>query len=187
MSARFDIRGTPLAGLLVLERLPIADSRGRLERLFCAEQLSPHLGSARIEQSNLTFTALRGTVRGMHLQVPPLAEDKIVTCLRGRVWDVAVDIREGSPTFLRWHAELLEGDGHRSLLIPRGFAHGFQTLTDDCTMLYFLSARHAPEAEMGLDALDPRLAIAWPEPVTVRSRRDSNHPAVTASFRGVPA
>lgn len=187
MSARFDIRATPIAGLVVLERKPLGDSRGRLERMFCAEELAPHLGSARFVQSNLTVTAARGTVRGMHLQAPPHAEDKIVTCLRGRVWDVAVDVREGSPTFLRWHAEVLDGDGHRSLLIPRGFAHGFQTLTDDCTLLYFHSAPHAPEAEVGLDALDPRLAIAWPEPVAVRSQRDSAHPPIPTSFRGVRA
>lgn len=187
MSGRFDIRATPLAGLLVLDRRPLGDGRGRLERMFCAEELAPHLGAAVVAQSNLTFTAARGTVRGMHLQAPPHAEDKIVTCLRGRVWDVAVDVREGSPTFLRWHAEVLDGDGHRSFLIPRGFAHGFQALTDDCTMLYFHTASHAPAAEMGLDALDPRLAIPWPEAVTVRSQRDSAHPPIAADFRGVRA
>lgn len=187
MSSRFEVRPTPIQGLLVLERLPLGDFRGRLERMFCANELAPHLAGAAVVQSNLTRTAARGTVRGMHLQAPPYAEDKLVTCLRGRVWDVAVDVREGSPTFLHWHAEILDGDEHRSFLIPRGFAHGFQALTDDCTMLYFHTAPHAPAAEMGLDALDPRLAIGWPEPVAFRSQRDSSHPPIGAGFRGVRA
>jgi dTDP-4-dehydrorhamnose 3,5-epimerase len=185
MSARFDLRATPLEGLVVLERRPAGDERGRLERMFCAAELAPFLGGAAVAQSNLTWTAKRGAVRGMHLQAPPHVEDKLVTCLRGRVWDVAVDLREGSPTFLRWHAEVLDGAGHRSLLIPRGFAHGFQALTDDCTMLYFHTAPHAPAAELGLDALDPRLGIAWPEPVACRSARDQAHPPIDASYRGV--
>lgn len=187
MTARFEARTTPLAGLTVLERRPAGDERGRLERMFCAEELAPFLGRAGVAQSNLTWTASRGTVRGMHLQAPPSAEDKLVTCLRGRVWDVAVDVREGSPTFLRWHAEVLDGDGHRSLLVPKGFAHGFQALTDDCTMLYFHTAPHDPAAEIGLDALDPRLAIAWPEPIACRSARDQSHPPIRADFRGVRA
>lgn len=185
MNARFDIVATPLAGLVVLQRQPIGDSRGQLERMFCSLELAQHLGGASIIQSNLTRTSTRGTVRGMHLQVPPHAEDKIVTCLRGRVWDVAVDLREGSPTFLQWHAEILDGEGHRSFLIPRGFAHGFQTLSDDCTMLYFHSAAYSSAAEMGLDALDSRLSIDWPEPVTIRTHRDSSHPRINDAFRGV--
>lgn len=187
MSRRFEVRTTPLEGLVVLERRPLGDARGRLERMFCAQELAPFLGGAGVAQSNLTLTASRGTVRGMHLQAPPAAEDKLVTCLRGRVWDVAVDVREGSPTFLQWHAEVLDGDAHRSLLVPRGFAHGFQALTDDCTMLYFHTAPHDPAAELGLDALDPRLAIAWPEPVACRSDRDRSHPPIGAAFRGVRA
>lgn len=187
MTARFEAHATPLAGLTVLERQPVGDERGRLERMFCAAELAPFLANAGVAQSNLTWTAARGTVRGMHLQAPPSAEDKLVACLRGRVWDVAVDVREGSPTFLRWHAEVLEGGGHRSMLIPKGFAHGFQSLTDDCTMLYFHTAPHNPAAEIGLDALDPRLAIAWPEPVACRSARDLSHPPIGAGFRGVRA
>jgi dTDP-4-dehydrorhamnose 3,5-epimerase len=187
MSGRFEVHPTPLAGLVALERRPLGDDRGRLERVFCASELAPFLGGATVAQSNLTWTARRGTVRGMHLQSPPHAEDKLVTCLRGRVWDVAVDLREGSPTFLRWHAEVLDGAGHRSLLIPKGFAHGFQALTDDCTMLYFHTAAHAPGAELGLDAVDPRLAITWPEPVSSRSSRDQSHPPIDGAFLGVRA
>ena len=185
MSGRFEVRATPLAGLVVLERRPASDDRGSLERMFCAAELAPFLSGAPVAQSNMTWTAKRGTVRGMHLQSPPHAEDKLVACLRGRVWDVAVDLREGSPTFLQWHAEVLDGSGHRSMLIPKGFAHGFQALTGDCTMLYFHTAAHAPAAEMGLDALDPRLGIAWPETIACRSPRDQAHPPIDAGFRGV--
>lgn len=185
MTGRFTIRSTPLAGLIVLDRTPVGDDRGQLERLYCAVELATCLGRATISQSNLTWTARRGTVRGMHLQSPPAAEDKLVTCLQGSVWDVAVDVREDSPTFLRWHAEVLDGKGHRSMLIPKGFAHGFQTLTDNCRMLYFHTAAHDATAEMGLDALDPQLAIDWPEPIHCRSTRDESHPRISASFRGV--
>lgn len=185
MSARFQVRPTPLEGLVVLERSVHRDDRGRLERLYCSEELRPWLGGATVTQSNLTHTGRRGTVRGMHLQTPPHAEDKLVTCLQGRVWDVAVDVREGSPTFLQWYAEILDGSKNRTMLIPKGFAHGFQTLTDDCIMLYFHTSSHAPKSELGLDALDARLAIAWPEAVLHRSPRDCTHPSIGPSFTGI--
>lgn len=187
MSGRFSVHPTPLAGLSVLERRPMGDARGSLTRMFCARELGDLLGGAQVAQANFTKTAVRGTVRGMHLQSPPHAEDKLVSCLRGKVWDVAVDLREGSPTFLRWHGELLDAAGHRSLLVPKGFAHGFQALTDDCELLYFCTAAHEPSAELGLDALDPAVGIEWPEPVTLRSPRDASHPPVGPGFRGVRA
>jgi dTDP-4-dehydrorhamnose 3,5-epimerase len=187
MSRRFDIHPTPIAGVMRIERLPMGDDRGTLERMFCRQELAPFLGDAEVIQANLTRTVSCGTVRGMHYQAPPFAEDKIVTCLRGQVWDVAVDLREGSPTFLRWHGERLDGAGHRSLIIPRGFAHGFQTLSDDCVMLYFHSAAYEPTAERGLDAMDPRLAIEWPIAIRERSARDRSHPPIRPDFRGVNA
>jgi dTDP-4-dehydrorhamnose 3,5-epimerase len=187
MSKRFGVGATPIAGVAVLERFPIGDDRGSLERVFCRQELAPYLGNPQVIQANLTRTIACGTIRGMHYQALPFAEDKIVTCLRGQVWDVAVDLREGSPTFLRSHGERLDGAGHRSLVIPRGVAHGFQTLTDDCLMLYFHSAAHEPTAERGVDALDPRLAIAWPMPVRDRSPRDRSHPPIGPDFLGVSA
>jgi dTDP-4-dehydrorhamnose 3,5-epimerase len=185
MSARFDIMDTPLSGLRVLQRKPIGDSRGYLERLFCAEELQALVPGKHIAQINHTLTASRGTVRGMHFQHPPHAEIKFVSCLRGEVFDVAVDLRHNSPTFLRWHAELLSADNHRTLVIPEGFAHGFQTLTDDCEMLYFHTAAYQPGAEDGLNALDPRLAIQWPLPVAGLSPRDVAHPLLNGDFIGV--
>ncbi len=185
MSTRFDILDTPLAGLQILQRKPIGDSRGYLERLFCSEELQALAPGRHIAQINHTLTARRGTVRGMHFQRPPHAEIKFVCCLRGEVFDVAVDLRDNSPTFLRWHAEVLSADNHKTLVIPEGFAHGFQTLTDDCEMLYFHTAAYQPGAEGGLNAQDPRLAIQWPFPVADLSQRDAAHLLLDDDFTGV--
>jgi dTDP-4-dehydrorhamnose 3,5-epimerase len=110
---------------------------------------------------------------------------KLVSCIRGEVWDVAVDIRAGSPTFLRWHAERLSADNRQAMLIPEGFAHGFQTLTADVEMLYCHSTAHAPGAEGGLNPRDPKLAIAWPLEIGEISERDAGHAPLTDSFTGV--
>ncbi|MEZ5541530.1 MAG: dTDP-4-dehydrorhamnose 3,5-epimerase family protein [Pseudomonadota bacterium] len=185
MSERFEIIPTPLDGLQVLQRKPLGDERGYLERLYCADELAPLLSGRTVVQINHTHTARRGTVRGMHFQHPPHAETKFVCCLRGEVFDVAVDVRDSSPTFLRWHAERLSAGNHRTLAIPEGFAHGFQTLTDDCELLYLHTARHHPQAEAGLLPTDPRLGIPWPLPVTGLSPRDAGHPPLGSGFTGV--
>lgn len=185
MSSRFDVIQTPIAGLNVVVRKPIGDHRGYLERMFCSDDLAPLLNGRSIAQVNRTLTEIRGTVRGMHFQHPPHAEMKVVSCLRGEVFDVAVDLREGSPTFLHWHAEILSCDNHKSLVIPEGFAHGFQTLTDHCEMLYFHTAAYCPAAEDALNAQDPRLAIRWPEPVAAMSPRDAAHPMLNDGFTGM--
>lgn len=187
MSDRFDILDTPLRGLKLIQRKPISDSRGYLERLFCGDDLQVLISGKRIVQINYTLTARQGTVRGMHFQYPPHAETKFVSCLRGEVFDVAVDLRHGSSTFLRWHAEILSAGNHKTLMIPEGFAHGFQALTEDCEMLYFHTAAYQPEAECGLNAKDPRLNIRWPEAVAELSLRDAAHPLVTESFGGIAA
>lgn len=185
MSSRFEIIATPLPGLQVLQRKPLGDSRGYLERMFCAEELEPLLAGRRIVQVNHTLTAARGTVRGLHFQYPPHAETKFVSCLRGEVFDVAVDLRRDSPTFLRWHGEILSADNHRTLLIPEGYAHGFQTLSDDCEMLYFHTAAYRAVAEGGLNALDPVVAIKWPRDVAMMSDRDRSLPLFTNEFKGL--
>ena len=135
MNSRFDLIATPLAGLCLIQRRPVGDARGYLERLYCADELAAIAPGQPIVQINHTLTVRPGVVRGLHFQRPPHAEIKLVTCLRGAVFDVAVDLRANSPTFLHWHAEILSADNHRSLAIPQGFAHGFQTLTDNCEML----------------------------------------------------
>jgi len=183
--AMLTVTPTPLAGLQVVQRKRLEDSRGFFSRVFCAEELA-EAGFARpVAQVNLTLTRQRGAVRGLHFQYPPHAEDKIVSCLRGEVFDVAVDLRRGSPTFMRWHAERLSADNQRSLLIPQGFAHGFQALSEDCELHYLHSMPYAPSAEGALNVRDPSLAIAWPLPITDLSPRDASHEHVGASFPGL--
>lgn len=183
--SRFEVIDTPLAGLKMVRRQRLGDSRGFLSRLFCAEELAATGFDRPIAQINHTFTARQGTVRGMHFQRPPHAEIKLVSCVRGEVWDVAVDVREGSPTFLRWHAARLSADNGQALLIPAGFAHGFQALTDDVELLYCHSAAHAAQAEAGLNPMDERLAVEWPLPIAELSARDTRHPPITDTFQGV--
>ena len=185
MSRRIDIVETRFEGLSVLQRHIIGDCRGYLERLFCADELAECLSEKRIKQINHTLTKESHTVRGMHFQYPPHAEVKIVSCLRGEVFDVAVDLRPDSATFLHWHAEVLSAHNHRSLVIPEGFAHGFQTLSDECELIYFHTASYAAGAEGALNPLDPRLAIKWPAPVRGLSDRDAGHPYLDGSFLGV--
>ena len=183
--ARFVLTATPIAGLTAVQRTWIEDERGFLSRLYCRDALAAIGFTDPIAQINQTLTRAKGTVRGLHFQQPPHAEDKLVSCLRGEVFDVAVDLRAGSPTFLSWHAERLSGENGLGLFIPRGFAHGFQALSDDCELLYLHTAAYAPEAEAGLNALDPRLAIDWPLPVTEMSARDRSHPFVDDDFAGI--
>lgn len=183
--SRFFVKDLPLRGLRLVERTRLGDSRGYLTRLFCVDELSLAGWCNPIAQINHTFTQRQGTVRGMHYQSPPHAEMKLVSCLRGEVWDVAVDVRAGSATFLQWHAEHLSADNARALLIPEGFAHGFQALTDNVELLYCHSAAHEPSAEAGLQAQDPRLAIDWPLPIVEMSARDASRAPLCFDFEGV--
>jgi dTDP-4-dehydrorhamnose 3,5-epimerase len=182
---RFTITDLPLAGLKLVERQRLGDSRGFLSRLFCAEELARAGWQKSVAQINHTHTAQQGTVRGMHYQLPPNPEMKLVSCIQGEVWDVAVDLRAGSPTFLRWHAEKLTANNHRALLIPEGFAHGFQATSDNAILLYCHNSSHNPDAEAALNAQDPRLAISWPLSITVLSPRDAKHPLLNSKFKGV--
>jgi dTDP-4-dehydrorhamnose 3,5-epimerase len=178
---------TPLSGLCVVENEPIVDARGRFERLFREVDWTPVRPRLQLAQVNLSTTARKGTVRGMHFQRPPAAEAKVIRCMRGHVYDVAVDLRAGSPTFLRWHAVELSADEGRTLFIPEGFAHGFQTLSDDAQLLYLHTAPWAPASEGGVRHDDPRLGIEWPLPVTSMSERDQNHPPITDDFEAISA
>ncbi len=182
---RLVVTDLPLAGLKCIGRQRMGDARGFLSRLFCAEELRPAGWTMPIAQINHTRTARKGTVRGMHFQYPPHAEKKLISCLRGEVWDVAVDIRAGSPTFLRWHAEILSADNGRALLIPQGFAHGLQALSDHAELIYCHSAPYNAEAEGGLNPRDPRLAIAWPLPFGDISSRDAQRGMLDDRFAGV--
>ncbi len=180
-----EVAETTIAGVCRVERRVLTDERGWFERMFSAEELVEVLGGRGIVQVNRTLTRAKGTVRGMHYQLPPSAEAKFVSCLRGAAFDVAVDLRRDSPTFLQWHAETLSAESHRSLVIPEGVAHGFQALADDCELLYLHTAAYDPAVERGLHPQDPRLAIAWPLAVEHLSERDASHARLSPDFEGV--
>lgn len=182
---KMKIHPLPLTGLALIETAPLQDERGRFTRLFCESELSalrPHLHWSQINHSR---TSHRGTVRGMHFQYPPAAEAKLIRCLRGRVFDVAVDLRAGSATFLRWHAVELGEDSPMQYFIPEGYAHGFQALSDDAELLYMHTAPWDPRHEGRLRHDDPRLGIRWPLPVSQVSEKDRAAPLLTAEFAGV--
>jgi dTDP-4-dehydrorhamnose 3,5-epimerase len=176
---------TALEGVLQVQRQIHADARGSFSRLFCAHELASVGWTGPLVQVNHSVNTARGTVRGMHFQHAPWAERKLVSCVRGRIWDVAVDLRRGSPTFLRWHAQELSAQAGIALLIPQGCAHGFQALSDDAEIIYCHSAAFVPEAQSGVHPCDPRLAITWPLPVQRLSQRDAQWPALAPDFAGV--
>lgn len=176
---------TPIADLKVVQSVRHLDARGAFTRVFCAQELQPVLGDRQVAQINHSRTSRAGAVRGMHFQHPPHAEMKMVRCLRGRVFDVAVDLRAGSPTFLQWYAKELAQDDAQMLVIPEGFAHGFQALEPDSELLYLHTAFYHPPSEGGVRYDDPRLAIAWPSPPQDLSPRDLSHPLLGAEFTGV--
>lgn len=182
---RFTITPTPLAGLQLVERQRIGDDRGFLSRLYCRDELTAAGFFATITQINHTLTRRSGTIRGLHFQLPPQSEDKFVSVLRGEVFDVAVDVRAGSSTFLQWYGTVLSAENSCSLFIPKGFAHGFQTLVDDCELIYLHTASYERGAEGGLNPLDPAVSIAWPIALTDISERDRTRPAIVAGFPGI--
>lgn len=169
-------RETPLAGAWVLEPERIADERGFFARTWCRRDFEARGLDAAIAQCSVSFNRRRGTLRGLHFQVEPHAEVKLVRVTRGAVWDVIVDLRPGSPTFRQHFAVVLSAEAGNQLYIPKGVAHGFQTLEDATEVSYQISAFYAPEAARGYRWDDPAFAIPWPEPATVMSERDRNLP-----------
>lgn len=185
MSYCFDIINTPLSLLKLIKRNPVGDHRGFFERLFCKEELEKIIPGKHILQINHTITTHRGTVRGMHFQYPPYAEIKFVSCIRGEIFDVAIDLRQNSPTFLKYHAEILSEKNHKTFCIPEGFAHGFQTLSNHCELLYFHTNVYHPKSEGGINALDKIISIPWPLLIHNRSERDSAYPMIDQNFQGI--
>ena len=155
-------------------------------RLYCEQELGSILGGRRVVQINHSRTATIGAVRGMHYQRPPHAEMKLVRCIRGRVWDVAVDLRRGSPTFLESHGLELTPENGRMLVVPEGCAHGFQALAADSELLYLHTAFFSPEAEGGVSCIDPRLGIDWPLAPVDLSARDRAFMPLAPDFAGIP-
>jgi dTDP-4-dehydrorhamnose 3,5-epimerase len=183
--SRFDFTPTPLIGLTLVQRKVAKDHRGFLSRFYCADEFHEVGIDSPITQINHTLTKKKGAVRGLHFQNPPHAEIKLVSCLQGKIFDIAVDLRHNSPTFLHWHGVVLSALNHQSLLIPKGFAHGFQALTEDCELIYLHTAAYYPESEGALNAVDPRLNITWQLPITEISERDRNHKLIDQNFQGI--
>lgn len=179
---RFAVEPTRLAGAAIITRTRIGDERGFLSRLYSFDAMHAAGLADPIVQINHTSTSRPGTLRGLHFQRAPHAEDKLVGCVRGAVFDVALDLRPDSATFGVWHGEVLSADNGRSFLIPKGFAHGFQALEPFTELLYLHTAFYAPHAEGGVDPLDPDLAIGWPLAVTELSHRDRQHPSFASAF-----
>ena len=185
MGARLSIAATPLAGVVSVATARLQDERGSFARLFCGDELGEVLQGRTIAQVNQTRTRVVGTVRGLHFQRAPHAEMKFVRCVRGRVWDVALDLRAGSPTFWHWHAQELSADNALMLVLPEGCAHGFQCLEPDSELLYLHTAAFAPGAEGGVHCQEARAGIRWPLPVTGLSPRDASFPPLPPDFAGL--
>lgn len=174
---------TPLAGSFLVGLEPRADDRGSFARAFCEREFAAAGLETRFVQANLSTNKLAGIVRGMHFQSAPHEEVKLVRCVVGAIYDVIVDNRPESPTYLRWFGAILSEENGLMMYVPRGFAHGYQSLTAGATAHYMVSTHYAPGAEGGLRLDDPALAIAWPLPVADASARDRAWPLLEGARR----
>ncbi len=172
---KFSLIETPLKDLFVIELKPIYDNRGFFERLYCADEFKSILKKP-IKQINHSLTKMKGSIRGMHYQLPPMAETKIIKCVKGSIFDVAIDVRKDSPTYLKWHAEVISENNSKMFLVPEGFAHGFQTFENDTEIIYLTTEFYSIEHESGIRYDDPAVNIPWPLKLSVISEKDKNLP-----------
>lgn len=163
----------------MLELEPKEDGRGFFARVYCEEEFRARGLATRFVQCNMCHNHRKGTLRGLHYQVPPFEEVKLVTCVRGAIYDVMVDLRRQSPTYKQWAAVTLSAQNHRLLYIPRGCAHGYQTLEDDTTVFYMVSEFYHPESERGAKWDDPAFGVRWPMRPTSISAKDCSWPEWT--------
>lgn len=176
---------TTLPGSFVVDIKPMEDERGWFSRYYCEEEFKKIGHDKEWVQLNHSVTHQKGTLRGMHYQLAPYREIKMVKCIIGAVYDVIIDLRQSSPNFLQWYGIELSAKNKRMLYIPEGFAHGFQCLTDDCQLIYHHTEYYRPNAEGGIRYNDPLINIQWPLPVAVLSPRDAQHPLITKNFEGI--
>jgi dTDP-4-dehydrorhamnose 3,5-epimerase len=167
---------TPLPGAFLIEPEPIEDTRGLFVRTWCRRELEAHGLDTRIAQCSTSFNKRKGTLRGMHYQAPPVAETKIVRCTRGAIHDVIIDLRPDAPTFTRHFAVVLTADNRKTLYVPPGFAHGFQTLADDTEVFYQISEFYSPDHARGVRWNDPAFGVRWPDDERTIVDRDRNYP-----------
>jgi dTDP-4-dehydrorhamnose 3,5-epimerase len=179
------INKLPLEDAFVIEPELVTDNRGIFARVFCQRELQNMLHDKNIVQINHSLTKQKGVIRGMHFQYPPKAETKMVKCLHGSVFDVIIDLCQGSSTFLKWHEEILSAENMKMLYIPEGFAHGFQTLEENCELIYLHTEFYSPEHEGSVRYDDPKIGIKWPLEVRDISERDKKHPLLAEDFQGI--
>ena len=176
---------TEIKDLYVIQPEPFKDQRGAFSRVYCANELKEIKHTKDIVNINHSLTTRKGTIRGMHFQYPPKSEIKIVKCIKGSVYDVAIDLRKHSLTFLKWHAEILSAENMKMLYIPEGFAHGFQTLEDNSELFYFHTEFYSPDHESGVRYNDPKINIKWPLERTEISDKDQNLKLLNDKFEGI--
>lgn len=176
---------TILKGSYVIDLNPFEDERGWFARTYCEQEFKKIGHLKKWVQLNHSFTKLKGSIRGMHYQLAPFSEIKLVRCIAGAVYDVIVDIRKNSPTFLNWFGVELSASNKKMIYIPEGFAHGFQTLSNDAELIYHHSEFYTPGVEGGLKFDDPNLKIEWQLDITNISERDKQHQLINEDFKGV--
>ncbi len=182
---KFKFLKTKLSGVYIIEPQPKRDYRGLFIRVFCREEFRQINHAGEFVQINHSITREKGTVRGVHYQLPPIAEIKLIRCIKGRVFDAIVDIRKGSPTFLHWVGAELSAENMEMVYIPKGCAHGFQTLEDDCELIYHHTEFYTPQYETGIRYNDALVNISWPLEVRNLSERDKSYPLLDKNFKGI--
>ena len=176
---------TALQGSYIIDVNPFADERGWFARFYSKNEFKKIGYNKEWVQLNHSFTNKKGTIRGMHYQKSPYSEIKMIKCISGSVFDVIIDLRERSPSFLEWFGITLSAENKKMLYVPEGFAHGFQCLENKCELIYHHSEFYTPEAEAAIRFDDPKINIDWPLPVTTLSPRDKNHPYLDENFKGI--
>jgi dTDP-4-dehydrorhamnose 3,5-epimerase len=176
---------SPLQGSYIIDVQPFQDERGWFSRFYCKDEFQKIGHQKEWVQLNHSVTYKKGTIRGMHFQKAPYYEIKMVKCIAGSVYDVIIDLRRGSSTFLQWFGVYLSAANKKMLYIPEGFAHGFQCLSDDCELIYHHTEFYTPGAEAGVRYDDPMIAIDWPLEVSILSPRDNEHPYLDKNFKGI--
>ena len=185
MDERIKFQETLLKGAFVVIPERIGDERGFFARTFCRLEFEAHGLNTNFVQCNISFSKRKGTLRGLHYQIAPHAEAKLVRCTAGAIYDVIIDLRAGSPTFKQWFASELTAENRRQLYVPEGFAHGFQTLEDNTEVFYQHSAFYSPDHQRGLRFDDPAFKMIWPLGIVSISERDRSHDPVDGAFRGI--
>jgi len=179
------IEQTKITGAAIIHSEPFKDERGFLNRIFCQKELEVIRPGIVIAQINHSMTRQKGSIRGMHFQNPPYAEMKVVRCVKGSIFDVAVDLRKASPTFLQWHGEVLSAENMKALVIPEGCAHGFQSLEDDIEMIYLHTQFYSKQSEGAIRYDEPKINIQWPLENTVISEKDMSYLFLPNGYEGL--